>query len=235
MSKLKIMVYNTQHCKNYLKGVIDYPMFIDLLKDFDCDVVGLNEIRGKGDHAGYDPQTEILAEGAGYPYYKFAQAILVNGSLPYGNALISRIPLAKTEVISVPDPIERKYKDYYETRCLLKAKLECGLTVMVIHFGLNPDERENAVKTILENLEDERCIVMGDFNSEPDDPIIAPLLEKLYDTSRLFDEAKLSFPSDKPEIKIDYVLATKDVKVVSADIPAIVGSDHRPYVVEIEI
>jgi endonuclease/exonuclease/phosphatase family metal-dependent hydrolase len=34
-------------------------------------------------------------------------------------------------------------------------------------------------------------------------------------------------------MKIDYVFVTPDLKVVAADIPAIVASDHRPHTAEL--
>ena len=75
---------------------------------------------------------------------------------------------------------------------------------------------------------------MGDLNVEPDDPLLAPIREKLKDASDLFGNAKLSFPSDMPDKKIDYIFATPDVEIISADIPEIVSSDHRPHVAEIK-
>ena len=122
----------------------------------------------------------------------------------------------------------------YETRCLLKVKLENGLTVLVTHFGLNADEQENSVKTILENLEDEKCVLMGDFNVTPDSPLLNPIREKMKDTAELFDKELYSHPSDEPVIKIDYIFVSKDIEVVAADIPAIVASDHRPHTAEIK-
>ena len=138
----------------------------------------------------------------------------------------------------MPDPEEpRKGTDWYETRCLLKAGIDAPdgpLTVCVIHFGLNPDEAENAVKTVLSAVEEERCVLMGDFNVLPEDPVLLPIRERMFDTAELFSEPKLSYPSDKPDRKIDYIFVSKDMKVVSADIPAIVVSDHRPHTAEVE-
>ena len=39
---------------------------------------------------------------------------------------------------------------------------------------------------------------------------------------------------NKPQIKIDYIFVSPDIEVVSADVPSIVASDHRPYVAEIK-
>ena len=104
---------------------------------------------------------------------------------------------------------------------------------MVIHFGLNVDEQENAVKTVIDNLEDKKCILMGDFNVTPDDEVLKPIRERMKDAADLFDEPLLSFPSDKPDRKIDYIFVSPDVEVISADIPEIVASDHRPHTAEV--
>lgn len=118
---------------------------------------------------------------------------------------------------------------HYETICLLKATLEGGITVLVTHFGLNSDEQKNAVDTVIKNLADEKCILMGDFNLRPDNEILKPIRERMKDTADLFSEPLHSFPSDNPRCKIDYIFVSKDVEVVSANIPAIVASDHRPH------
>jgi endonuclease/exonuclease/phosphatase family metal-dependent hydrolase len=36
-------------------------------------------------------------------------------------------------------------------------------------------------------------------------------------------------------VKIDYIFVSPDVRVVSADIPATVASDHRPHVATVEM
>ncbi len=232
--KMKIMSFNTQHCLNYLEQKIDFDTIAKVITDFGADVIGLNEIRGEGEHADYTAQTERLAALTGMKYYYFAPALDVPGGGPYGNAILSRIPFVKVENVPIPDPCPKKYKGYYETRCVLKAELEGGITVLVTHFGLNPDEQENAVKTVLDNLAKNRCVLMGDFNVTPESELLDPIREKLTDTAKYFSEPKQSFPSDKPDRKIDYIFVSSDIEVKSADIPAIVASDHRPYVAEID-
>ena len=231
---MKIMVYNTQHCENFVTRKIDFELIANVIKDSGAEIVGLNEIRGKGITPEYDEQTEILSSLTGLENKYFARAIMVRGTEPYGNALLSKYKIVSAENIPVPDPSPRKCDGYYETRCLLKARLECGLTVLVIHFGLNPDEQENAVATVLEHLESEKCILMGDFNVTPDNGVLAPIRERMRDAAEAFCGERLSFPSDEPRMKIDYIFATPDIEIVSADIPAIVASDHRPHVAQIK-
>ena len=135
----------------------------------------------------------------------------------------------------IPDPTERIYKRAYETRCVLKAELEGGITVLVTHFGLNPDEHENAAKTIFDNIVDNKCIAMGDFNVLPDDPVLDPIKNSMRDTANVFETETFSFPSSGPIKKIDYIFVSDDVKVLDADIPALVVSDHCPYVATLDI
>ena len=229
------MTFNTQHCAAYQHGmVIDYPRFADAIKSLSPDVVLLQEIRSKGENLGYDDQTYELSRLTGMPHTKFAEAIRMSGVDPYGNSILSMLPLASSEVIAIPDPITRRNpKGYYETRCVLKAKLECGLTVLCVHVGLNPDEHENAIETLLREIEDERCVLVGDFNMRPDNPLIGRIRERLFDTGAMLPIDSATFPSDAPRYKIDYIFTSRDIKIERVYVPELVVSDHRPIVADI--
>jgi endonuclease/exonuclease/phosphatase family metal-dependent hydrolase len=234
--EIKIMSYNTQHCLNFLTQKIDFDLIANTIKNCGADIIGLQEIRGEGPREDYVDQIKVLSEKTGF-YYYFAEAIKVDDTNPYGNAILSKYPITSAETIAIPDPEVKKYKDGYETRCILKAKIDVadGLNIIVSHFGLNKDEQKNAVTTVLENLPDEKCVLMGDFNMKPKNRILKPIKEKLFDTAEMFECKKLSYPSDKPRVKIDYIFVSKDLCVSSADIPEIISSDHRPYISTVEI
>ena len=175
-----------------------------------------------------------LAKRLGYHVY-FAQALVLFGT-PYGNTLLSRFPILNARTVPIPDPEPHACDGYYETRCVLQAELDVpgGLRVCVTHFGLNSDEHANAVQTVCGAIRDKRCILMGDMNVTPENPILSPIRARMFDTAELFREPMMSFPSDKPDRKIDYIFTSRDWNVLSADIPAELVSDHRPYVAEIE-
>ena len=230
---MKIMSFNTQHCLNYIERKIDFDIMAKAIADCGADIVGLNEMRDGDYPPEFDAQCRILSEKSGLENFYFAKALeLKHGD--YGNGLLSRYKIVSAETIHVPDPDPRGYDGYYEHRVLLKAKLENGLTVMVIHFGLNPDEAENAVMTVVENLESEKCILMGDFNVTPEKELLDPIRERMIDTADYFGADLKSFPSDDPKWKIDYMFISRDLAVKEADIPAITVSDHRPYTIEIK-
>ena len=230
------MSYNTQHCLNYMTRVIDFDLIADTVRQCGADIVGLQEMRDTGTDPEYQAQTKLLAEKLGFHYY-FAEAFRVGGTNPYGNAILSRYPILSAETVPIPNPENPRCGGYYEPRCVLKATVAAGdgLDVLVSHFGLNPDEQENAVQTVVQTLPATRCVLMGDFNVTPDDAVLTPLRQRLCDTAMVFDTPKLSYPSDIPVMKIDYVFVTPDLSVCAADIPAIVSSDHRPHVATIDI
>lgn len=234
--ELNILSFNTQHCMNYITRKIDYESVANLIKELDADIIGLNEMRGVGELEGYEAQMEILAALTGYHYY-FAPALLVCGTSEYGNGILSKYPIKSAQKIMIPDPETKSGHQHYETRCILKAEInvDAGLTVLVSHFGLNLDERVNAVKTLIPALEKEKCVFMGDLNTTPEEPVLNDIRAHMKDADDMLSGKLLSFPSDKPEMKIDYIFVSPDIKIKYADIPAKIVSDHRPYIAKIEI
>lgn len=104
-------------------------------------------------------------------------------------------------------------------------------------MGLAKAERKNAIKTICRLIDetDLPVILMGDFNAEPDDKIFQPLRERLQDTDKFSEtENNLTYPSDAPKIKIDYIfyrgLTCKKTTTVSE-----IFSDHLPIIAEFEV
>lgn len=233
--KTKFMTYNIQHCNDHLRGVVDPTVIADAISREDADIVGLNEVWGDG--AGEISQTELLARLAGYPYFYFAKAIELRDGRGYGNALLSRYPIISAETVRIPDPQERKYGGHYESRVILKAVIDVRgpFTVCATHFGLNPDEAESAVSTVLREMPLKRALLMGDFNLRPESPILTPIRERFIDVSEKFCPLVPTFPSPEPTAKIDYIFTTRDTKVLSASVPDTVASDHRAHTTVIEI
>lgn len=235
--KLRILSFNIQHGFNYkTKAGIDLPAVADAIRSFSPDFVGLNEVRGRGRTEEYTAQAETIASLLGYHCY-FGRSIYVGGTEPYGNAVLSRYPIVGTKIIRIPDPIICASR--VESRSVIRAEIELPeekrLAAYVSHFGLSGEEREHAVSTTLAALRDERLpfVLMGDFNMEPDDPLLSPFFRELTDSSP-FTDGKKSFPSDCPSGKIDYIFTSREIAVRFADIPQIVVSDHCPIYADIE-
>jgi len=232
---VKFMTYNIQHGNHHLHDVIDLEMVADVIRKFDPDIVVMNEVRDGGDNPGYFHQTERIAKLLGLSHYYFARAITFPDGGDYGNAILSKIPFKSVKTILIPDPPVKDEDVYYETRCLLKAEFD-GFTVLSTHMGLARAEAKNAVATVLANTGSEPTILMGDFNLESDNPILQPIFAAYTDTATMLGDKTLkSWPSDAPRVKIDYIFAKNVKKLIGADIPQIVATDHCPHLAEIEI
>ncbi|MBO4888684.1 MAG: endonuclease/exonuclease/phosphatase family protein [Firmicutes bacterium] len=234
---MKIATYNVRHFSTGKLDEVDYPAFTEAIKSLDADIIGINESYGPGSRFGEKAQVQEIAEALGWNWF-FAPAVEVPGWGIYGNSFLTRFPLLSAQCIAIPDPIRLPQYKHYETRCVLLAEAltEAGpLTIAVTHFGLNPDEQQIALQTVQSLIRPDRFILMGDLNVTPEDPILVPIRERLYDTAEKLQERKLSFPSDQPDRKIDYVFVSHDIHVADADIPAVTVSDHRPYIVSMTL
>lgn len=244
--KIRLISFNIQHCRDFIRSkqegreVIDFDLIAEAIKSQNADIAVLNEVRGKGSHPDYKNQAKILAEKAGFEYYRFGEAIKLKPDLPYGNALLSKYPIAGFDVIKIPDPELKDENAYYESRSIMRALVNIGekqVTVFGTYFGLANSEQKNAVNTVISLLDmcDLPHVLMGDFNMKPDNEKLKPIYDRLTDTANYFRESKLSFPSDNPVCKIDYIFVSKDIKVIHADIPDVVASDHRMVAADVDV
>lgn len=238
------MTFNIQHALDYINQKIDIELFISKIRHYNPDFCGLNEVRGDGPLEGYTNQTNAISDGLGYNRY-FGEAIKVGGTSPYGNAFVTRYPIKSSETFLIPEPSdEYKYDEdgdlaYYERRCIIKSVIDCNgkdLCVLVTHMGLSDIERKNAVNSlcdIIDNI-DIPLVLMGDFNTTPDDSVLTPLFERLSDTNNNSQNPFVStYPSYSPEMKIDYILY-RGIKCVSAKTVEEVISDHYPIIADFE-
>lgn len=233
---MKVMTFNIQHCLDYKKNKINIPLFVETIKQYGADICGLNEVRGKGNLFGYTDQTNALGDGLSFNRY-FAEAIKVNGRGPYGNAVVSRYPLKSAETVKIPDPDDKNADGSFETRCVLKSVVDVDgkeVCVLVCHMGLENSERVNAVASLCKIIDEitTPLILMGDFNTTPDNEVLKPLYQRLNDTDLMADKkGAFTYPSYNPEKKIDYIfykgLTCKNVITVSE-----IVSDHFPIIAE---
>lgn len=250
--KLKIMTYNIASCRTYKLGpdfrpvTRDIERYAEAMKEFAPDVCGLNEVDYKLPRSCRVKMAQYLGDALGYES-AFAPAVTW-GLGTYGNGFISKYPIKDLEVYPIPDPPTKTEDTYYETRVILHAIVDIegrDVDFFVTHFGLARAEAQSAADTLVELIK--RCenpvVLMGDFNLRMNDPILAPLFELLQDTFTVYpDKDDYTYPSDPiitsvPEHygKIDYIFLSKHFKVESVEIPALLLSDHKPYIAYAEL
>lgn len=240
--ELKIFTYNIQHGLDYKKllnkeRVIDLDLISNIIKKYNPDIIGLNEVYNDVDGKVTVEQVKYIANKLGYNYCYFGRAITILETIDYGNAIISRFPIEDIKVHMIEDPIIKDENVHYETRNIIETKINVNgvmINVFVTHIGLATTEQKNGIDKLMSLINNEKIVIVGDFNMEEDNGNIKRLSNIVDNTSYLFDDIKLSFPSINSKIKIDYIF-TKNLKVKEAKILNEVGSDHLPVIAKIEL
>lgn len=233
---MKFMSFNIQHATDYIRQVIDLEYFAEEIKRLNPDFLGLNEVMDEGDDEEYTDQVGFFKEKLGWNGF-FGLGDMIDGNNPFGNAVLTKYPIKSVGNFPIPDPEDKSEPTYYESRCVIKAIVEVdGVDVcwLVCHMGLAHLERVNAVEVICSLIDstDMPVILMGDFNVEPDGEVLKPIRERLLDTADISDSAKeMTFPSDKPFKKIDYIFY-RGLVCNSAETLHDVIADHLPVVAD---
>ena len=156
---LRIASYNVHGCVG-TDGRRDPSRVADVLRSLDADVIALQEVDFEDDRRAEDTPAQLLSE---LPGYRVVAAPIQRHGLPFGNALLTRLPLQSSKRICLA------YENR-EPRTALEVMVETGarpLRVIATHLGLKPIERRYQVRRILEHVaHDEHSItvLLGDFN-----------------------------------------------------------------------
>jgi endonuclease/exonuclease/phosphatase family metal-dependent hydrolase len=208
------------------------------------DIVALQEVDQKTRRASGVDQPAEFARLMGMEVV-FGRNITYDGG-GYGTAVLTRLPIRSKESVklksfykSTPEHAEQRGVQVLE----LGDKAGPRMLFLCTHLDYRPpdDERMASAKTINELVEKhdgELALIAGDFNATPKS---APIREfekewKIAGGDGASTDGRaarpiLTFPSDKPNRRIDYVMYRPAdkwnvVEVRVLDEP--VASDHRP-------
>jgi endonuclease/exonuclease/phosphatase family metal-dependent hydrolase len=151
---------------------------------------------------------------------------------------MTRFPIIECRAVPVPDAPPDDRGRFFEPRVHIDAVLDADgnkIRVLTSHYGLTHPEQKCAVaETLRLSQSDMPVVFMGDLNAEPDDLVLSPLFRRLCDTADGVGRAEtLTFRSDAPDRRIDYIFVTRDFKTLRMYVPSVIASDHRPAVAEV--
>ncbi|MFK7697010.1 endonuclease/exonuclease/phosphatase family protein [Paenibacillus sp. HJGM_3] len=158
------MTYNMRHAQG-ADGQVDLNRVARLLQTSQADVIALQEVDRYWGRSGNRDQIKALADRLGMEW-RFSPS-LNDGKRQYGNALLSKYPIDRSESILLPGKQEQ--------RSLLDARLLIGeaiLRVVTTHLGVTSSDRQSQLERIRQQLADDEgpTVLLGDWNMAADDP-----------------------------------------------------------------
>lgn len=226
------------------------------LKRFDADIICLQELTRNFEGQAETDTVDFVGRGLGY-YYAEAEIVHAGETWQQANAIYSRYPILHSNTSWIREPLAPVAEETGETgdqfRAYVEAAIETGggqLTVGTTHmsydhqFGVTLRKQQEADKLVeLSSVHPEKYVLTGDFNELPESYTVRRLTERLrnagppYDaatwTTKRHDFGDVTF--DKLQWRLDYVFASPDLRVVSADILQTQYSDHLPILVRLEL
>jgi endonuclease/exonuclease/phosphatase family metal-dependent hydrolase len=241
MKTVKIATYNIHKCVG-MDRKYSPERIVEVLKEIDADVIGMQEVLCHSHINKRDHQAEFIAEAMEMEFC-LGDNRKINGG-DYGNVILSRFPIRNhtNHDISITK---------YEPRGCLQAEIDLDGGLSSIHFinlhmGTSFFERRQQVHKILaEHVLHQpelagRRIIAGDFNEW-----INGVTTRLFRSSFQTVDPKLhlgttrTFPGILPMVHLDHVYFDDSFSLKGAFLhrskTSLVASDHLPIVAEFEV
>ena len=216
---VKFMSYNIRNGRG-ADDVQDLGRIAEVIGRVAPDVVALQEVDSVTGRMNGRFIPEELGRMTGM-HARFCRAIDYDGG-GYGIGLLSRAEPLSVRRIPLPGR--------EEARVLLMAEFP-GYVVCVTHLSLSPEDQRASLPIIRQATDTCRkpVLLAGDFNMK----VAKTVLDGLGGTFRpLSDTTQMTFPSDKPSIRIDYILGRglpESAVVTERQVDtSTVASDHCP-------
>ncbi|MBI2191182.1 MAG: endonuclease/exonuclease/phosphatase family protein [Planctomycetes bacterium] len=208
-----------------------------LLARVEPDVVAVQECDGPSFWSGGSSQAGRLSRNSGLPY--FVHGMHVQGfQLSYGTAILSSRPLQDAVSVTFEASPPTFCKGFVVASMDFPGQPGTSIDVVSVHLDFGRSEvRRRQVRDLAEKLSGRPHprIVMGDFNCDWSDQA-SPLRELAarsgLDVYEPEDSGMTTFPASSK--RIDWVLASPELRFVRYEVLPDLISDHRAVLAEVE-
>jgi len=245
--KISVLQWNVLYLQN-VHNIATY------LKANPADIICLQELTVNHPDQPEPDTPEYIAAQLGYQHYTIGSQFKMEGQddVKIVDGIFSRFPITHKRSVWINEPIGTGgYDDEYRPYIEIKVDVEgTALTIATTHmsytdrFEVTDRKSEESDKLIIELRKNkEKYVFTGDLNVTPDSYTIQEISkvlnhagpeysQKTWTTKpfsyRGFEEKELNW-------RLDYVFASKDIKVSSSEIETTEFSDHLPVRTEFEI
>lgn len=230
-----------------IDGKYNLDRIANTIRDTGADIIGLQEVDVHwGSRSQYDHTIEKLAEALDMhyffaPIYDLDPEVEGDQRREYGVGILSKYPIINaynreirrlSTQDSHPEPVFMP--GFLEAQLNIEGE-EVWVYVTHLDYRADPAVREMQVDDMLRMMsEHPYSILVGDLNATPDAPELTPLFQSFNDAWQgAADGAGYTFPADHPTKRIDYVLISPRMDVMSTHVTESLASDHLPVTAEI--
>lgn len=230
---------------------------LQVVKEINPDIICFQEVTIGSKFNSKRDVAKYIATELNYNYnfsnaHKYEFPITLKGEVNYGgNAIFSRFPIIKNSNFSIINPKDSP-KLKYERRTCAVSGIRINnktLSVATAHKSfsskfIEDKEKINETKKLISFFKKnpENLIFTGDLNLNPDAKSIKLIENELNHCGPDYREPTwttkpfsfMGFEETKLKWRLDYVFASKNIKVLDSKIIATKYSDHLPILVEIE-
>jgi endonuclease/exonuclease/phosphatase family metal-dependent hydrolase len=239
---VKVMTFNIHH--GGIDDSLDLKRIADVINATGADIIGLQEVDHHfSERSDFVDQAKWLADDLGMHYVYGANLDYEplqkgEGRRQYGTAVLSKYPILLAEnhlLTNIPYP-----ENPTEQRGLLETVINVkGNHVHFYNTHLDDQRVEQRVLQIKEmqeiaNQKEGTRIIVGDFNTTPESAEIRMMTAQYKDVfAELGQHQDCTYPADQPDIRIDYMFISEDVKICSGKVIHTNVSDHLPITAEL--
>jgi endonuclease/exonuclease/phosphatase family metal-dependent hydrolase len=253
---VRLILYNIEYCEGITGSWWEYCKFwrtffppkqldqriVDELKKLNPDVVALVEVDTGSFRAKKD---EVVFFGDCLKMKSFVEKIKYpfNGWLK----LFHYVPILKQQanaIIAKEMLTDIRYHVLHEgtKRLVIEATLNQPkkITLLLAHLSLRKKKRVEQMRELanIVNCIKNPVILMGDFNTFNGEEEIEELLETTHLNHKFKRCSKLltlTQPTKNPKRRLDYILTSEKIKVITYEVLKFPFSDHLPVMVDFEI
>ncbi|SDM28686.1 endonuclease/exonuclease/phosphatase family protein [Sediminibacillus halophilus] len=238
---VRVMTYN-MHTGIGSDGSYDLDRIANTIQASDADVIGLQEVDVHwAARSNFDDQLTELAETLNMhsffaPIYDQDPLTKDEPRRQFGVAVLSKFPITSAtnrEItrLSTQDanPEPALAPGFADVRINAKGA-HFSFFVTHLDYRADPFVRELQVDDMLRIIpETGSSVLVGDMNAGPSDPELQPLLNRFQDAWNGAGDGN-TYPAASPQKRIDFILASQNVKLLHTEVIQTDASDHLPVV-----
>jgi len=233
--RLRVLTYNIHHGEG-TDGKLDLDRIAEVIRVSAADIVCLQEVDRNVTRSGRVDQPAVLGKALGF-HVAFGGNLSLQGG-EYGNALLSRYPVARFENVLLPVISKGEQRGVLEAEIAVPL-VAAPVRIFATHLDHRRDDAERRASMQVINDHAAKAgnafaILAGDLNDDRGSETLAAVSSRW---TLCGDREIPSIPSDQPKQQIDFVAyrPAAACRVVETRVIAEpVASDHRPVLTILE-